>query len=155
MKKVGESMSSNFGHELKKLRTSKKLSLKQVAKKGGISHSYISQIENNNRNAPKPEMIKKLAKGLDEDYFDLMVMAGYFDQKDAQFRKSVYEESIKNKKELDEVIHKTEKELKKMEKDLYYLLTDYPNEVYYQQEILSKEEKEKILAMLKILFKWR
>jgi len=74
--KVGVLMSA-FGVELRKIRKSKNLSLKEVAQRGDLSHSYISQIENGKRNAPKPEIIHKLAKGLDIDPITLMQEAGY------------------------------------------------------------------------------
>ena len=57
------------------------MSLKEVAKRSGVSHPYLSQIENNKRNTPKPDMIRKLAKGLNVPYVELMQEAGYVDEK--------------------------------------------------------------------------
>jgi transcriptional regulator with XRE-family HTH domain len=68
---------SIFGEYIKNVRIRKELSLKELSKRSGISHPYISQIENGKRNIPKPEMIKKLAKGLGINYFDLLSEAGY------------------------------------------------------------------------------
>ena len=69
----------SFGDKLKKLRLSKGLSLREVSERSDVSHPYISQIENKNRNAPKPRILRALSVGLDEDYKTLMMMAGYVD----------------------------------------------------------------------------
>ncbi|GAA5417368.1 hypothetical protein Pryu01_02431 [Paraliobacillus ryukyuensis] len=87
---------TDFGNELKKLRKEKKLSLKEVAKKGDLSHSYISQIENGKRNAPKPEIIRKLAKGLNINPSLLMYKAGYIDN-------SFYHQQLKLSEELEQL----------------------------------------------------
>lgn len=71
---------SNFGNIVRNIRKDKKLSLKEVAENGGLSHPYLSQIENNKRNAPKPDMVKKLAKGLNVPYVFLLSKAGYLDE---------------------------------------------------------------------------
>ncbi|WP_078382035.1 helix-turn-helix domain-containing protein [Sutcliffiella halmapala] len=68
---------SDFGKFIKQLRKDRGLSLKEVAKKGGLSHPYISQIENGKRSTPKPEIINKLSIGLDVDYMQLLETAGY------------------------------------------------------------------------------
>lgn len=89
-----------FGEELRNIRKQKKLSLKEVAKKGELSHSYISQIENGKRNAPKPEIIHKLAFGLDIDSDELMYKAGYINRK--TYSDKLSENLSENKKELAE-----------------------------------------------------
>jgi len=86
--KVGVLMSA-FGDELRKIRKSKNLSLKEVAQRGDLSHSYISQIENGKRNAPKPEIIHKLAKGLDIDPITLMQEAGYIEKNINQLKQEL------------------------------------------------------------------
>ncbi|WP_277587335.1 helix-turn-helix domain-containing protein [Psychrobacillus antarcticus] len=77
---------NSFGSELKKLRKNKKLTVRSLADLSGTSHSYLSQIENERVNPPKPDMIKKIAKGLSSsssrfEYFEifdfLMKKAGY------------------------------------------------------------------------------
>ncbi|MEW9051894.1 MAG: helix-turn-helix transcriptional regulator [Neobacillus sp.] len=71
------SIISHFGQYIKNVRTRKELSLKELSKRSGISHPYISQIENGKRNIPKPEMIKRLSKGLGINYYELLSEAGY------------------------------------------------------------------------------
>ena len=68
---------SPFGEEIKRIRKSKGISIRSLSEQSGVSHSYISQIENGNRDTPQPELIKKIAKGLGVDYFFLMRIAGF------------------------------------------------------------------------------
>jgi len=67
----------SFGLYLKTLREEANLSMGKLAKEAEISQPYISQIENGDRGIPSPEILKKLAKPLSVDYFDLMDKAGY------------------------------------------------------------------------------
>ncbi len=50
-----------FGQLMKRLRLEKGLSLREVEAKVGISNSYLYQIERGERNAPKPEVLRKFA----------------------------------------------------------------------------------------------
>ena len=68
---------SKFGQRIKKLREREKLSVRKLAEKAGISHSYLSQLENGRRSSPKPPTIMKIAKGLNVPYSDLMIASGY------------------------------------------------------------------------------
>ena len=68
---------NNFGEEIKTIRTYNQMTIREVAKQAGISHSYLSQIENNRRDTPNPEVIKKIAIGLNADYYYLLKIAGY------------------------------------------------------------------------------
>jgi transcriptional regulator with XRE-family HTH domain len=75
--KGGEMMSSNFGDLLRELREARGMAVNQLAMYSGVSSALISKIENNKRGKPKPETLKKIAKGLKMDYEDLMFKAGY------------------------------------------------------------------------------
>ncbi|KRO03949.1 hypothetical protein IV54_GL001796 [Levilactobacillus paucivorans] len=55
---------STFGNELRKICRGKGDSVRKVALYAGISASYYSQIENNKRQIPKPNTLRKIAKGL-------------------------------------------------------------------------------------------
>lgn len=55
---------NDFANYLKSIRTSKKITLVELADAAGTSNSYLSQLENSKRNPPKPELLKKIAKGL-------------------------------------------------------------------------------------------
>jgi transcriptional regulator with XRE-family HTH domain len=75
----------DFANFLKQIRTSKKITLVELADAAGTSNSYLSQLENSKRNPPKPNMIKKIAHGLSLSdpveekriYNALMEKAGY------------------------------------------------------------------------------
>ena len=49
-----------LGNYLKKIRTSKKLSLREVDKKADISYTYLNMIENGKRNVT-PALLRNLA----------------------------------------------------------------------------------------------
>ncbi|QKX50882.1 helix-turn-helix transcriptional regulator [Planococcus glaciei] len=66
-----------FGEKIKSLRLLKGLTIREVAQNAGISHSYLSQIENYRRDTPGPDIIKKIALGLNADYYHLLKIAGY------------------------------------------------------------------------------
>lgn len=53
-----------FGDKLKDIRLSKGDSVRKIALYAGISASYYSQVENGKRRIPKPETLRKIAKGL-------------------------------------------------------------------------------------------
>ncbi|AII36488.1 MULTISPECIES: helix-turn-helix domain-containing protein [Bacillus] len=63
-------MSNNTGLKLKKLRKSKKLTLRDLADKLGVTHSYLSKIERGVTN-PSLKMINSLAEffDVDQSYF--------------------------------------------------------------------------------------
>lgn len=73
---------SEFGRLIRRIRKEKKLSLKDVAKRGGLSHAYISQIENGKRVNPTGQVINKLAKGLGVPVYDLLAISGYYNEED-------------------------------------------------------------------------
>ncbi|WKA55350.1 helix-turn-helix transcriptional regulator [Planococcus shixiaomingii] len=68
---------SIFGEKIKSMRLLKGLTIREVAQNAGISHSYLSQIENHRRDTPSPDIVKKIAEGLNADYYDLLRIAGY------------------------------------------------------------------------------
>lgn len=59
-----------IGDKLKKLRISKEMSLRALAKEAGISKSTLSKIENNQSN-PTSATLKKLATALNVDLKDI------------------------------------------------------------------------------------
>ncbi|WP_080840081.1 helix-turn-helix domain-containing protein [Cohnella massiliensis] len=68
-----------FGKYLRKLRNEKKMTVRQLDLYSGVSHSYLSQIENGKRGVPSPEILKKLHKPLGVSFEDLMRAAGHID----------------------------------------------------------------------------
>ncbi len=75
---------SDLGDLLKKLRGKK--SLREAAKKAGISHTYLSIVESGvdlrsgSPVNPTPETLKSLAKAYNYSYESLMSVAGYIEE---------------------------------------------------------------------------
>jgi transcriptional regulator with XRE-family HTH domain len=67
-----------FKEYLKQLREAKQLSLRKLDSLSGVSHVYLSQIENGNRGVPSPDVLKKIAEPLGVSYKELMTVAGYW-----------------------------------------------------------------------------
>jgi transcriptional regulator with XRE-family HTH domain len=70
--------SHEFGKYLKELRKSKKITVKALADKSGVSQSYLTNVENNKRGIPSPEILKKISGPLGVTYEELMIKAGYW-----------------------------------------------------------------------------
>lgn len=74
---------SNLGELFREIRLSKKWSIRQAAKKMGISYSYLSILEKGvdprtgKDSNPKPETLKIISKAYDYPYEELMKAAGY------------------------------------------------------------------------------
>ena len=79
-----------FKEYLKQLREDKKLSLRKLDSLSGVSHVYLSQIENGNRGIPSPDVLKKLAAPLGVSYKELMQAAGYL-SKDSSSERSIFD----------------------------------------------------------------
>ncbi|OKL37600.1 helix-turn-helix domain-containing protein [Domibacillus mangrovi] len=134
---------TTFGKEIKEIRTKKKLSLKEVAERGNLSHSYLSQLENGKRNAPKPDMIRKLSIGLDVPFIQLMDLAGHTDYKEYSLIETFGGTAT-------ESTGATTSEGKKIF-DMYSILTMYA-EVYYKETHLSEADKEFLINILERTF---
>lgn len=61
-----------FGEYIKKMRSNKNLSSRELARKAGISQAYLSQLETGKNKNPTAETINKLAKALEVDYMELL-----------------------------------------------------------------------------------
>lgn len=90
---------------LRKLRG--KESLRDVSKRAGISHNYLSQLEKGvdprtgKQIRPTPETLKRLADAYNYDYKEIMKIAGYIDE----------EENGNQNTELPELTPKDEREI--------------------------------------------
>ncbi|MEW4371798.1 helix-turn-helix domain-containing protein [Paenibacillus kandeliae] len=72
-------MKKNFGDFLRNLRKEKKLTVRKLAALSEVSQSYITNVENNKRGTPSPDILKKLATALETDTLTLMKEAGYIE----------------------------------------------------------------------------
>jgi len=92
---VLEKFQKSFGEFLTEKRKEKKITMRELERRSGISQAYISQLENGKRNPPKPEVLKKLAEALEIQYILLLVAAGYMEEYQQEiineFRKDVPE----------------------------------------------------------------
>ncbi|WP_438316516.1 helix-turn-helix domain-containing protein [Sporosarcina sp. FA9] len=68
---------SDYGKLQRKIRTDAKMSIRLLSEKSGVSHSYLSQVENGTRPAPSPDVLSKIAIALNYDYFSLLRTAGH------------------------------------------------------------------------------
>jgi transcriptional regulator with XRE-family HTH domain len=66
-----------FGAYLRDLRRARRLTLREVEERSGVSNSYLSQVENGHISQPSPQMLQKLAEAYEVPYEHLMARAGY------------------------------------------------------------------------------
>jgi transcriptional regulator with XRE-family HTH domain len=67
-----------FGHRIRDLRRAKNLGQRALAERVGISFTYVSKIENHQLDFgeyPSDELIRKLAKALDAEEDELLLLA--------------------------------------------------------------------------------
>ena len=69
----------DFGGYLKMLRQRCGMTVRELEDKSGVSHSYLTQMENGRRGVPSPDILKKLFEPLNTSYDDLMAAAGYLE----------------------------------------------------------------------------
>lgn len=71
-------MTQRFGEKIKDLRKAKNLGQRALAKMIGVSHTYVSKIENEKLDFgdyPSEELIRKIADALDADVDELLMLA--------------------------------------------------------------------------------
>jgi transcriptional regulator with XRE-family HTH domain len=68
-----------LGRFIKEIRKDKNLTLREVAQRSGVSHPYLSQLENGRNDKPSPDILNKLANGLEIPNGTLMMAAGYIE----------------------------------------------------------------------------
>ena len=70
-------MRETLGDRLKRVRSSRGLGLRATASRVGISPTYLSRVENNlETSPPSEEKIRNLAEVLQDDFDELMQLAG-------------------------------------------------------------------------------
>jgi transcriptional regulator with XRE-family HTH domain len=70
---------TDLGTRLRQLRTEKGLGLRDVARKAGVNHGYLSQLERGDVAEPAPAILQKLVKGYGVPFPVLMDWAGYIE----------------------------------------------------------------------------
>lgn len=66
-----------LGAELAAARSSKRLSLRNVAREAEISPAYLQKLEADKVESPSPRVLQRLAEALEVSYTRLMARAGY------------------------------------------------------------------------------
>lgn len=66
-----------FGHQLRQLRRTKQLTLKDVEAMTGIHNAYLSQVENGKIARPAPDKLYALAEVYDVSFDQLMYASGH------------------------------------------------------------------------------
>lgn len=66
----------SFSHRLRERRTVRRLGLRETATTVGISPAYLSLIETRGTTVPAEQVIRRLATLLDDDFDELMSLAG-------------------------------------------------------------------------------
>ncbi|RDY67306.1 XRE family transcriptional regulator [Halobacillus trueperi] len=152
---------SELGERLKDLRIQKRNeSIREVSKKVGISHTYLSTLEKGydprtkKERKPTIEVIKNLSgyyRLSTSDYLDLLVMAGYKEEarKEALWiRHSHLEaEAISTKEDMRKNAEELGVELRE-NIHLNKVLTDEHNDIFYKGHKLTKEEKKKVITLI-------
>jgi transcriptional regulator with XRE-family HTH domain len=68
-------MSELFRHRIRRLRLERKFTLRDVARRTGLSHGYIDLVERGSRPIPVPEYVLRLALALEVDPVELVLCA--------------------------------------------------------------------------------
>ncbi len=163
-----------FGKEIRALRKEKGMTLAELSRESGISHPYLSQIENG-KFTPSPEILKKLSGPLGKSHAELMVLAGHvtyedwFQGKVGQSGENEYDNlfwhvmlGFSSREEMEEASKKLKEEVQIVEQ-----LSDIKNflEVGYRLQStgalitptynghkLTEQDRQRILDMLKLMF---
>ncbi|WP_077214531.1 helix-turn-helix domain-containing protein [Bacillus dakarensis] len=137
----------SFGKYLKTKRKEKNLSMNKLGELTGITAMYISQLESGKRVKPSIEVLEKLSESLEVPYEDLMVAAGYIDPDDYIRMKNERED--RDWSLIQEEIEKEE------EQEPFYLdfLLDSNRPLFFQDRLLTTEEKAKIRSLIEIVLK--
>lgn len=164
-----------FGAKLKEIRKEKKITLLDLKARTSYSDSYLSQIENGKKGLPKPELLRKLAVGLDISHIYLMNLAGYSDSyidienglikhegndrvKDEEFLNKTRNidvnlpctEEMKIENGEQAIRELSDDELRRRLFDLHDLL-NMKIDLYYKNESLTDEKRNKIRSMLELI----
>lgn len=121
---------TEFGKYIRKLRKERSLSMGQLEKLSGVSSSYIANIETGKRKIPSPAIIRKLAKSLGVELFQLLEKAGHLGMGDASWGND---------------------DPRIPQNSFLYMLNSNKN-LSYKDRVLTDKDKERIETMMETLF---
>ncbi|WP_203332622.1 helix-turn-helix domain-containing protein [Planococcus beigongshangi] len=132
-----------FGEYIKKIRTEKGLSMRELERRSGISQSYISQLEKGSQQNPKTDTIQKLANGLNTSYKDLMEKAGIIEV-DSLMEAFGFNRSSDEEENLTSINNTIES----LVNDIYFHLNDESNLKTYKTITLDEIDRDKIKSLI-------
>lgn len=59
------------GNSLKKIRTSKNMTIRELSEKSGVSAGYLCHLENGTRSNPSKDVMEKIAKTLNKNIMEI------------------------------------------------------------------------------------
>ncbi|MCR8995955.1 helix-turn-helix domain-containing protein [Brevibacillus laterosporus] len=136
----------SLGKYLKTKRKEKNLSMNKLGELTGITAMYISQLESGKRVKPSIEVLEKLSESLEVPYEDLMKAAGYITVDIKGFS------DISQKYFENGVLRKSDEKDEEEQFELDSLLAS-DNHIFYQDRLLTAEEKTKIKSLIEIVLK--
>ena len=119
----------SLGEVIRQRRLNMNLTLDQLATLIDSSKSYLSKLENDHIEKPKPSTLRKIAKQLDMNYNELLMHSSYVDKDDTSWIKPTA-----TYYEIDSILENPK------------------NVAMVQGKILEKDEREKLLKMIRLLF---
>lgn len=119
----------SLGEVIRQRRLDMNLTLAQLATLIDSSKSYLSKLENNHIEKPKPSTLRNIAKQLNLSYNDLLMHSNYVDRDETSWKLP-----SGTHYEIDSILRNEE------------------NILMIQGKILAKEEREKLLKMVNLLF---
>ncbi len=147
-----EELLMSFGKYLKVKREEKNLSMNKLGELVGITAMYISQLESGKRNNPSIEVLHKLSKSLEVPNEELMEAAGYIGSRTMEVEDFIEElrETISQERENIETQSVPQEEQEQFKLDS---LLDSNHQIFFQDRLLTKEEKTKIRSVIEIVLK--
>ncbi|MFC5531024.1 helix-turn-helix domain-containing protein [Cohnella yongneupensis] len=147
---------TEFGAYLERTRTMKGISMRHLAKKSGVSQSYISQLEKGSRGVPTTEIVRKLADALEIDFMLLSEKAGHLNKNDwfsDRFAKILEELPPEELLEFYFIAQQKQNNpiTSSNDVDLVNILNSAAT-VFYQGKALAPTDRQRILDMLHLLF---
>ena len=159
---------SDLGKELIRIRKEKGFSIREVSKRSGVSHPYISQLETGKNKNPSPDILVKIAKALKLEPSEVIYLAGY----DELYDVVKYGEALKDFSSWDDKY--TIEYLKDLKQNVElldhvtdlktFLKDDFVHEdtndeeaktaisPTYNGHTLTREDREKISGLIEITF---
>lgn len=152
--------SETLGEYIRRIRSEKKITLKELSATIGYSEAYISMVENEKKNNPSYEFLSSVAKGMaitDGDertkiHGKLMELAGYSEINYIDSFYELFSNSTPSLNLFNSVTNGVsfQKQLDFPVNDLYFHLTDENNKKMYKSIILNDNDRKYINSMIEM-----